>query len=124
MPSRLPAGVAPYMGDSWGRWESDTLVIETTNLHPAQAASFYGASPRLRVVERISRADERTLFYRFTVEDPDTWDVPWGGEVPFRRLDELLYEDACHEGNYALSNVLSGARDEERRGAGRRPEGD
>jgi hypothetical protein len=118
---RLPSHITPYMGDSWGHWEGDTLVIETTNIHPAQAVTLYGASSSMKVTERISRADERTLLYRFTVEDPATFTEAWGGEVPFRRLDGMLYEYACHEGNYALSNVLSGARDEERRKAGKQP---
>jgi len=116
---RLPAHIAPYMGDSWGRWEGDTLVVETTNIHPVQAANFYGASPKLRVVERFTRADEKTLNYQFTIHDPDTFTEAWGGEVPFRRLDEQLYEYACHEANYSLANVLSGARAEERRAAAR-----
>ena len=98
---RLPAHVTPYMGDSRGRWEGDTLVIVTTNIHPAQAATFYGASAGMRVTERLSRTDERTLLYRFTIEDPDTFTEAWGGEVPFNRLDAMLYEYACHEGNYA-----------------------
>jgi len=118
---RLPPNITPYMGDSWGHWEADTLVIETTNIHPAQAVTLYGASSKMKVTERISRADERTLFYRFIVEDPATFTEVWGGEVPFRRLDGMLYEYACHEGNYALSNVLSGARDEERRKAAKKP---
>lgn len=112
---RLPSQVRQYMGDSRGRWVGDTLVIETTNIHPAQAATLYGASDDMRVVERLTRIDARTLNYRFTVEDPTSFAEPWGGEVPFRRLDDQIYEYACHEGNYALSNVLSGARDEERR---------
>jgi hypothetical protein len=118
---RLPAHIRPYMGDSQGRWAGDTLVIETTNIHPAQAATLYGATSSMRVIERLTRTDERTLHYQFTVEDPETFTEPWGGEVPFRRLDDQLYEYACHEGNYALSNVLSGARDEERRRAPKPP---
>ncbi len=116
---RLPAHIRPYMGDSRGRWAGDTLVVETTNIHPVQAANFYGASENLRVVERFTRADERTLNYEFTIHDPDTFTEPWGGEVPFKRLDELVYEYACHEANYSLSNVLSGARAQER---GRQPQ--
>jgi hypothetical protein len=115
----LPGQVTPYMGDSRGRWVGDTLVIETTNVHPAQAATLYGASSGLRVTERLNRIDAGTILYRFTVEDPESFTEPWGGELPFRRLDEQIYEYACHEGNYALGNVLSGARDEERRKAQR-----
>jgi hypothetical protein len=118
----LPAHVRPYMGDSRGRWAGDTLVIETTNIHPVQAAGFYGASEKLRVIERFTRADENTLLYSFTIDDPETFAEPWGGELPFRRLDELVYEYACHEGNYALSNVLSGARAQERARSPRPPE--
>ena len=115
---RLPKQIQPYFGDSFGRWAGDTLVIETTGFHPAQAAGFYGASPEMKVTERIVRTGERTLLYQFTVEDPSSFAEPWGGEVPFNRLDEQVYEYACHEANYSLSNVLSGARDEERRKAG------
>jgi hypothetical protein len=112
---RLPAHITPYMGDSRGRWAGDTLVVETTNIHPAQAATFYGAGPNLKVIERFTRADAKTINYEFTIDDPETFTEQWGGEVPFKKLDALVYEYACHEGNYALSNVLSGARAMERR---------
>ena len=115
---QLPKQIQPYFGDSFGRWAGDTLVIETTGFHPAQAAGFYGASPEMKVTERIVRTGERTLLYQFMVEDPTSFAESWGGEVPFNRLDEQIYEYACHEANYSLSNVLSGARDEERRKAG------
>jgi hypothetical protein len=115
----VPSGIAPYMGVSSGRWEGDTLVIETTSINPAQAATLFGASAGLRVTERLSRVGERAILYRFTVEDPESYAEPWGGEVPFHRLDDQIYEYACHEGNYALANILSGARDEERRKAGK-----
>ncbi len=114
---RLPSSIMPYMGDSQGRWVGDTLVIETTNINPAQAANLFGASSGLRVTERLHRIDARTLLYRFTVEDPESFSEPWGGEVPFNRLEDEVYEYACHEGNYAMGNILSGARDEERRKA-------
>jgi hypothetical protein len=107
-----PAQLRPWMGDSIGRWEGDTLVVETTNFHPLQ--SFRGASEKLKVTERFTRVDAETILYRFTIDDPDTWSRPWSGEVPFRRSDEPIYEYACHEGNYALSNILSGARAQER----------
>jgi hypothetical protein len=114
---RLPDHILPYMGDSRGRWEGDTLVIETTNMHPVQAANLFGASSGVRVIERLTRVDEGTMLYRFTVEDPESFTEPWGGEVPFRRLDELVYEYACHEGNHAMSNALTGARAEVRAAA-------
>jgi hypothetical protein len=110
---RLPKTIRPWMGDSIGRWEGDTLVVETTNFHPLQV--FRGASDNLKVTERFSRTDANTILYKFTIDDPTTFTASWGGEVPFRRTDELIYEYACHEGNYALSNVLSGERNRERR---------
>jgi hypothetical protein len=112
---RLPKGVRPWMGDSIGRWEGDTLVVETTNFHPLQ--QFRGASENLKVTERFTRIGPETILYKFTAEDPTTWVAPFSGEVPFNRTDELIYEYACHEGNYALSNVLSGERNREKREA-------
>jgi hypothetical protein len=110
-----PPHIRPWMGDSIGRWEGDTLVVETTNFHPQQL--FRGASDTLKVIERFTRVDADTILYRFTIDDPQTWTQPWSGEVPFRRTDDLIYEYACHEGNYALSNILSGARAQEREAA-------
>ena len=114
----LPDHIRPWMGDSWGHWEGDTLVIETTNLPLAQLNKhpyiYPGGSEEWRVVERLTRVDENTINYEFTVTDPGTYSAPWGGEVPMKALDDLIYEYACHEGNYALGNVLSGARYQER----------
>ncbi len=110
----LPDALRPYFGDSWGRYEGETLVIETTNIHPSQSLSGVAATPGLRVVERLTRVDEYTINYEFMIHDPSTYEEPWGGEVPFKRLPGLLYEYACHEGNYALENVLRGARALER----------
>jgi hypothetical protein len=107
-----PAHLRSWMGDSIGRWEGDTLVVETTNFHPQQV--FRGASDTLTVTERFSRVDADTILYRFTIDDPGTWVRPWSGEVPFRRSEEQIFEYACHEGNYALSNILSGARAQEK----------
>jgi hypothetical protein len=111
--THLPKHIRPWMGDSIGRWEGDTLVVDTTNFPPQQ--SFRGSSENLHVVERFRRADAGTINYRFTVDDPTTFTAPFTGEIPFRAIGELIYEYACHEGNYALSNVLSGARNEEKR---------
>ena len=110
----LPAHIRPWMGDSWGRWEGDALVVETTNLHPDQTLQGIAPSEEFKVIERFTRVDEHTINYEFTVEDPIMWSEPWRGEVPFKRLDGLVYEYACHEGNYALENVLRGARAQER----------
>ena len=109
----LPEQVRPGMGDSWGHWEGDTLVIETTNLHPLQR--FNGnPSDNLKVIERLTRVDQSTINYEFTVIDPETYTAEWGGEVPMKALEGLIYEYACHEGNYALGAILSGARYQER----------
>jgi hypothetical protein len=111
----LPASQRPWMGDSIGWWEGETLVVETTNFHPAQ--SFRGASENLKVTERFTAVGPGRLHYAFQVEDPTVFAQPWGGEYEFSRLkDNQLYEYACHEGNYGLANILSGARHEEKTG--------
>jgi hypothetical protein len=107
----LPQSIRKWMGDSVGHWEGDALVIDTTNF--TNKTQFRGASDRLHVIERFTRTDNNTLLYRFTVEDPETWDRPWTGEYPWRATNELLYEYACHEGNYALGGMLRGARQKE-----------
>jgi hypothetical protein len=116
----LVKNLPPWMGDSWGRWYGDTLVVETANLNPDQVNAyqwlFLGGSENLKVIERFARAATNTINYEFTIEDPDTYTSAWGGELPCRTMGgELLYEYACHEANYALSNVFSGARTEERK---------
>jgi hypothetical protein len=119
----LPDHIKPWMGDSRGHWEGDTFVIETTHIRPEQveAASyvFPGGSSDMTVIERLTRVDENTMNYEFTVIDPDTYTAPWGGELPFKRLPGQLYEYACHEGNYAMTNILAGARAQEREAAER-----
>ena len=112
---RLPKHIRPWMGDSIGRWEGDTLIVETTNFHPLQV--FRGASENLRVTERFARTGPDTISYKFTIEDPTVFTAPWSGELVFNNYNETIYEYACHEGNYALSNILSGERDRERREA-------
>jgi hypothetical protein len=106
--SHLPGEVRQWQGDSRGRFEGDTLVVETTNFN--DKVRFRGASENLRLVERFRRTDRDTIMYQFTASDPTTWTDSWTAEVPMRRLDELLYEFACHEGNRGLANILSGAR--------------
>jgi hypothetical protein len=115
----LPSHLRPWYGDSVGWWEDDTLVVETTNFHPLQV--FRNASDNLKVTERFTRTGPDQLLYQFTVEDSTTFTQPWTGEVPFSSLDGLIYEYACHEGNYALSNVLSGERAREREAAAKKP---
>ena len=88
-------------------------VVATTNFHPLQR--FRGAaSDNLKVIERFSRTDEETILYEFTIDDPATYTVPWGAEIAMKAMDDQLFQYACHEGNYSLSNVLSGARYQER----------
>lgn len=121
----LPDHVRPWFGDSWGRWEADTLVVETTNIHPDQR--FRGmSSDDLTVIERFHRADDETILYRFEIRDPTTYARPWGGEVPMLRMatGEFLYEYACHEANYALYNILRGARAQEAAGGEAVPDPD
>jgi len=117
-PDRLPEHLKPYFGDSWGRWEGDALVVETTNLNPDHP--FQGVVPteRTKVIERFMRVDDDTILYEFTVDDPDNYTETWGGQIPMERFDDLLYEYSCHEGNYALGAVLSGARYEESQATG------
>ena len=115
-PKPLPANLQPWFGDSWGHWQGDTLVVETTNFHPTQRRGgiISGTSEKLKVTERFTRADENTLNYEFTIEDPETFTRPFSGEVPFKGLPDMVFEYACHEGNYAMDNVLRGARAQER----------
>jgi hypothetical protein len=109
----------PWLGDSIGRWEGDTLVVETTNIHPMQREqsailwAYRGASENLKVTERFTRTGPDTILYRFTMEDPTVFTAPFTGELPYTKIDEMVYEYACHEGNYAMTNILSGERKRE-----------
>jgi len=103
-----PPTVRKWLGDSIGRWEGDTLVVETTNF--TDKTRFRGSSPNLKVTERFTRLDARTLRYQFTIEDPATWTRPWTAEYAWPLTNDLMYEYACHEGNYAMGNILRGAR--------------
>ncbi len=107
----LPKTIRRWMGDSVGHWEGDTLVVDTTNFN--DQTRFRGSTENLHVVERFSRIDSKTLLYRFTVEDPATWDRPWTGEYAWPATNERIYEYACHEANYALEDILRGARTRE-----------
>jgi hypothetical protein len=95
-------------GDPRGRWEGDTLVVDTTNFNPRTAV--LGSSAELHVVERFTRVSEDRIVYQFTVDDPKTWTQPWSAEIPLIQTGGPLYEYACHEGNYGLPNILRGAR--------------
>ncbi len=114
----LPAVMKPWLGDSIGRWEGDTLVVETRNFNASQ--SFRNSSENFQVTERFTRAGPGTINYSFTINDPETFTSPWTAEIPMNRTDDRMYEYACHEGNYALPGVLAGARVEEQDGTASR----
>jgi hypothetical protein len=97
-----------YSGDSRGRWDGDTLVVETK--HFLRETSLGGSSPETSVVERFRRVDADTVIYEFTVEDPDGFTSPWTAAMPLRRTDSPIFEYACHEGNIGLAGILAGAR--------------
>jgi hypothetical protein len=103
-----PPDVRRWLGDSIGRWEGDTLVVDTTNFNDTPA--FGGATRNLHVIERFKRLDGRSLLYSFTVEDPTVWTRPWSGEILWPATDQRIYEYACHEGNYSFGGILRGAR--------------
>ncbi len=107
----LPKTIRRWMGDSVGHWEGDTLVVDTTNF--TDKTRFHGATEDMHVIERFTRVDDKTLLYRFTVEDPNTWDKPWTGEMTWPLTTQPILEYACHEGNYALGDVMRGARHQE-----------
>ncbi len=114
----LPKTIRKWMGDSVGRWEGDTLIVDTTNF--TDKTRFRGATQDLHVVERFTRVGPNALLYRFTIEDPATWATPWTGEFTWPATKEPIYEYACHENNYALDNILRGARRREADEAGAR----
>ena len=105
-------GLGSWTGESRGHWEGDTLVIETRNF--TDKTRWRGTAEAMTLVERLTRQDDATLVYTFTVTDEQTWETPWTAEIPMRRSDQPLYEYACHEGNYSMEGILSGARSDER----------
>jgi hypothetical protein len=110
--------VRPWLGDSIGWWEDDTLVVETTNFNPGESLRlYYGSSFYISedatVTERLTRVSDHELLYEFTVDDPEIYTRPWRAEMVFNATEGPIYEYACHEGNYALPNILGGARQEE-----------
>jgi len=111
---RLSSAIRQYMGDSRGRWEGNTLVVETTNIHDAML--YRGASSGLKVTERFTPVSADVLSWTARMEDPTTWERPWAIRMPLKRDDtQAIFEFACHEGNRALPNILSAARAEEAR---------
>jgi hypothetical protein len=105
---RLPSYIRKWNGDSIGRWEGDTLVVETTNF--TNKTRYQGSTENLKVTERIRRLDADTLLYHFTIEDSSTWARPWSGEYPWVRSDDRVHEYACHEGNHSFGGIIRGAR--------------
>ena len=108
-----PAGVRQWLGDSRGHWEDNTLVVETTNF--SDKTRFRGADDSLKLIERFTRTGPDMITYEFTVSDPTAFTRPWSAQIPMKRTDEPIFEYACHEGNYALTGVLAGARADEKR---------
>ncbi len=112
---QLSGRIRQWAGDSRGRWEGDTLVVETANFN--DKATIQGSSAALRVVERFTRVSADRILYHFTVDDPTTWTRPWSAELPMMKTGDRQYEYACHEGNYGMVNTLRGARAADKRTA-------
>lgn len=110
--SHLPGNVRQWLGNSVGHWEGNTLVVETTNF--TDKTGFQNSSPDMKLTERFTRVDDDTLMYEFTVDDPSTFVRPWTAQIPMSKTEGPIWEYACHEGNYAMTNVLSGARAQEK----------
>ena len=104
-----PDSFRTWLGDSIGRWEGDTLVIDTTNFYP-NSLGYMGGTEEMRVIERLTPMEDGNILYNFTVDDPGHWTEPWTGEYVWKASGDKVYEYACHEGNYALGNIMRGAR--------------
>jgi len=113
----LPSSVRLWMGDSRGRWDGNTLVVDTTNF--TDRTSFRGADENLHLIERFTRASDNLLLYQFTIDNETAFTRSWTAEVPMTKSSETMFEYACHEGNYSLPNVLAGARAAEKGGTER-----
>ncbi|HEX3363934.1 hypothetical protein [Phenylobacterium sp.] len=119
--AHLPGYMRPWMGDSIGWWDGDTLVVETTNFNPGESLRPYFGnsillSPGAKVTERFTRVSPTQILYRFSVDDPATYSQVWKAEMPLNAAKGPVYEYACHEGNYALPGILAGARKADREG--------
>lgn len=106
--------IRQWFGHSRGKWEGDTLVVDTTNF--TDKASFRGSTEGLHLIERFTRVNSDTVKYEFTIDDPTTFSKKWTAAIPMAQTDEQIYEYACHEGNYGMVNLLSGARAQEKAG--------
>ena len=110
--THIRSSIRQWMGDSVGRWEGDTLVVDTTNF--TDKVLYRGAAENLHLVERFTRVGPGEIDYRVTIEDPTTFSKPWTVAIPFINTGEDMFEYACHEGNYGMEGILSGARAEEK----------
>ena len=113
--SHLPSNIRQWQGDSVGHWEGGILVVDTTNFNDGggffgDAGGMFGSDRNLHVVERFSVLDANTILYRFEVDDPTAFARPWKGELTMTRSADRIFEYACHEGNYALPNLLNNSR--------------
>ena len=108
----LGAHLRQWRGDSRGRFEGDTLVVETTNF--TDQTNFMGSGAQMRLTERFTRVAPDVLLYEFTVDDPASYARPWTAKIPMTRQDGQMYEYACHEGNYGMFGILAGARAQEK----------
>jgi hypothetical protein len=106
----VPSAIRGFKGDARGHWEGKTLVIDTTNFNPEEIASYRGSDGNMHLTERITRMDAETVLYEYTVDDPTAFTKPWTVQTTWSKFDDLIYEYACHEGNYGIAGSLSGAR--------------
>lgn len=109
-------GIDAWMGDAIAHWDGDTLVVETTNIHPDQRSERTPMSPTGKITERFTRISDRQVLYQFEIDDPKVYASVWRGETALNRLDDSIFEYACHEGNYGLENILSGGRQNDLKG--------
>lgn len=111
----VPSSVRSYLGDPRGHWEGNTLVVDSTNF--TDKYNFRGSGFNLHLTERFTRVDANTINYEFTMDDPTTFTKPWTALIPMKATQDLIYEYACHEGNYSMTDSLAGARLEEKKAA-------
>jgi hypothetical protein len=121
--AHISPNIRQWLGDSRGRWDGKTLVVETTNFTDKvndRGLTVFGTGKNVRLVERFTRIDANTIDYQFTVDDPSAFTKPWTAAIPMTKTEGPLFEYACHEGNYGLHDILSGARFQEKAGSGSR----
>jgi len=109
----LPSSIRQWMGDSRGHWDGNTLVVDTTNF--TDKSRFRGADENLHLTERFTRVNPNTVLYEFTVDDPTAFTKPWTAQIPMTKTKGPVFEYACHEGNYAMVDILAGARAAEKK---------